>query len=117
MAKISAKDVDVAEIYDSFAPLEAIGLEGSGLVEEGKGGKAAIEGITQRDGKIPVNPTGGVLCRGHPIGATGVLQAVDIVRQLRGEAGKCQVDSPEVGMTLNFGGPGSVCVVHIFRRG
>lgn len=117
MAKISPKDVDVAEIYDSFAPLEAIGLEGSGLVDEGKGGKAAIEGITHRDGEIPVNTTGGVLCRGHPIGATGVLQAVDIVRQLRGEAGKCQVSDPQIGMTLNFGGPASVCVVHIFRRG
>lgn len=116
MAGVSPKDIDVAEIYDSFAPLEAIGLEGSGLVEKGKGGKAAVEGVTQRNGEIPVNTTGGVLCRGHPIGATGVLQAVDIVRQLRGEAGKCQVDSPEVGITLNFGGPGSVCVVHIFRR-
>jgi len=96
MAGVSPKDIDVAEIYDSFAPLEAIGLEGSGLVEKGKGGKAAVEGVTQRNGEIPVNTTGGVLCRGHPIGATGVLQAVDIVRQLRGEAAKCQVDSPEV---------------------
>jgi len=116
MAGISPKDIDVAEVYDSFAPLEAIGVEGARLVEEGKGGKAAIEGLTQRDGQIPVNTTGGVLCRGHPIGATGVLQVIDIVRQLRGEAGKCQVDNPEVGLTLNFGGPGSVCVVHVLRR-
>ncbi len=116
MAGVSPEDIDVAEVYDSFAPLEAIGVEGAGLVEEGKGGKAAIEGLTQRDGQIPVNTTGGVLCRGHPIGATGVLQVIDIVRQLRGEAGKCQVDNPEVGLTLNFGGPGSVCVVHVLRR-
>jgi acetyl-CoA C-acetyltransferase len=116
MARISPKDVDTAEIHDAFSILEIIGYEDLGFVKKGEGGKFTEEGNTAIGGKIPVNTSGGLKACGHPVGATGIKQAAEIVEQLRGDAGKRQVDGAEIGMTHNVGGSGATAVVHIFSR-
>ena len=116
MARIEPKQVDLAEVHDSTTISEIIAVEDLGFCEKGEGGKITEEGITAIDGSLPINPGGGLEGRGHPIGATGIAQAVEIVLQLRGEAGKRQVKKAEVGLTHNVGGSGGTAVVHIFRR-
>jgi len=116
MARIKPEEVDVAEIHDSFSITGIISLEDLGFFEKGKAAKAVSEGEIAPGGKIAVNTFGGLKARGHPIGATGVYQAVEIVKQLRGEAGKNQVDNAEIGLTQNIGGVGGTVTVHIFRR-
>ncbi|MCS7136596.1 MAG: thiolase domain-containing protein [Nitrososphaerota archaeon] len=116
MAGIEPKNIDVAELHDNFTITEIISYEDLGFCEKGKGGLMIQEGETEIGGRIPVNTSGGLKARGNPIGATGVAQVVEIVQQLRGEAGKRQVSGAEVGMTQNIGGSGSTCVVHIFGR-
>ncbi|MDI6902570.1 MAG: thiolase domain-containing protein [Methanocellales archaeon] len=113
MASIEPKDVDLAEVHDCFTIAEICAIEDLGFVPKGKGGPATEEGMTALDGKIPVNPSGGLKACGHPVGATGIKQAVEIVLQLRGEAGKRQVGGAEVGLTHNVGGTGGTAVVHI----
>lgn len=115
-AKVTPKDIEVAEVHDAFTIGEVLAIEGLGFVELGKGGKATEEGITQIGGKIPVNTSGGLKAKGHPVGATGVAQAVEVVLQLRGEADKRQVDA-DIGLTHNVGGSGGTAVVHIFEKG
>ena len=117
MAGVSAKDIDVAEIYNSFAIQEPLGIEGLGFAKRGDGWKGAEDGSTWLDGKIAVNPSGGLLCKGHPLGATGATQAVDIVEQLRGTApeGMLRADA-EIGISACRGGPGSVGAIHIYQR-
>ncbi len=115
-ANIKPKDIEVAEVHDAFTIGEILAIEGLGFVDVGKGGRATEEGITQRDGEIPINTSGGLKAKGHPVGATGVAQAVEIVLQLRGQAGKRQVDA-EVGLTHNVGGSGGTAVVHILEKG
>lgn len=115
-AKIKPGDVQVAEVHDAFTIGEILAIEGLGFVKLGKGGKATEEGLTQRDGKIPVNTSGGLKAKGHPVGATGIAQAAEIVTQLRGDAGKRQVDA-DLGLTHNVGGSGGTAVVHIFEKG
>ncbi len=115
-ANIKPKDIDVAEVHDAFTIGEIVAIEGLGFVDMGKGGRATEEGITQRDGEIPINMSGGLKAKGHPVGATGVAQAVEIVLQLRGQAEKRQVDA-EVGLTHNVGGSGGTAVVHILEKG
>ncbi len=116
MAGIEPKNIDVAELHDNFTITEIISYEDLGLCEKGKGGLMIEEGETEIGGRIPVNPSGGLKARGNPIGATGAAQIVEIVQQLRGEAGKRQVSGAEIGMTQNIGGSGSTCVIHIFGR-
>jgi len=89
-------------------------LEALALVERGKGGQAAESGMTALGGKIPVNTSGGLKAKGHPVGATGVAQVIEIIRQLRGEAGPRQVKGARIGLTQNMGGTGGSSVVHIF---
>ncbi|MDI6859301.1 MAG: thiolase domain-containing protein [Methanocellales archaeon] len=113
MASIEPNDVDLAEVHDCFTIAEICAIEDLGFVPKGKGGPATEEGMTALDGKIPVNPSGGLKACGHPVGATGIKQAVEIVLQLRGEAGKRQVGGAEVGLTHNVGGTGGTAVVHI----
>ena len=117
MAGVTAKDIDVAEIYNSFAIQEPLGIEGLGFAKMGQGWKGAKDGSTWLDGKIAVNPSGGLLCKGHPLGATGATQAVDIVEQLRGTApeGMQRADT-EIGISACRGGPGSVGAIHIYQR-
>jgi len=107
MAKKRPEDIDVCETHDAFAILEAIQSEDLGFFRKGEGAKAAHEGLTQIGGKIPINPSGGLKARGHPLGATGVAQVVELVWQLRNEAGKRQVEGAKTGITCNFGGFGN----------
>ncbi len=114
-AGIKPKDVDVAEVHDCFTIAEIIAIEDLGFVEKGKGGKATEEGLTALDGEIPVNTSGGLKAKGHPVGATGVAQINEIVLQLRGEAGERQVKGAEKGLAHNVGGSGGTAVVHILE--
>ena len=107
MAKKTPQDIDVAELHDAFEILEAVQSEDIGFFKKGEGARAAHEGLTQIGGKIPINPSGGLKARGHPLGATGVAQVVELTWQLRGEAGKRQVDGAKTGITCNFGGFGN----------
>jgi len=115
MAKLTPQDIDVVELHDCFTPAEIIDSEDIGFFEKGKGGQAVEEGITQVDGKLPINPSGGLLSKGHPVGATGLGQIYEIVKQLRGEH-ENQVKGAEIGLTHNAGGTGAVCCVHILKR-
>lgn len=114
-AKIKPEDVDVAEVHDCFTIAEILAIEDLGFVKKGKGGKAVEEGLTTLDGDLPVNTSGGLKAKGHPVGATGVAQVVEIVKQLRGEAEKRQVKDANIGLTHNVGGSGASCVVHILE--
>jgi len=116
MANLTSKDIDFAEVHDCFTIAEICAIEDLGFVKKGDGGKASIEGMTAIGGKIPINTSGGLKACGHPVGATGVKQAVEIVLQLRGEAGKRQIDGAEIGLTHNVGGSGGTAVIHIFGR-
>lgn len=109
------KDLNVVELHDCFTIAEIVVLEALGLVERGKGGQAAESGMTSLGGKIPVNTSGGLKAKGHPVGATGVAQIAEVTRQLRGEAGPRQVKGARVGLTQNMGGTGGSCVVHILE--
>lgn len=115
MANKTISDIDFAEVHDCFTIAEIIILESIGLVEPGQGGPATIDGLTTLDGDFPVNPSGGLKSKGHPVGATGVGQIVEVVTQLRNQAGKRQVKNPSIAMTQNMGGSGGSCVVHIIE--
>ncbi|MFQ5919890.1 MAG: thiolase domain-containing protein, partial [Thermoplasmata archaeon] len=106
----------LAEVHDNYTISEILAIEDLLFVEKGKGGPATEEGVTERDGEIAVNPSGGLKARGQPVGATGIAQAVEVVRQLRGEADARQVDGAEVGLTHVQGGTGATAVVHVLRR-
>ncbi|KZX11713.1 thiolase domain-containing protein [Methanobrevibacter curvatus] len=116
MAKLSHKDIDALEVHDCFSINGILAIEDLGFVKKGEGGKAVEDGITRIDGDIPVNPSGGLKARGHPLGATGIAQAAEIVWQLRGDAGKRQIDGAEIGMTQNIGGTGGTAAIHILSR-
>lgn len=116
MAKLQRSKIDVAEVHDCFTIAEIMAIEDLGFFEKGMGGPATINGETAIGGKIPVNTSGGLKACGHPVGATGIKQAVEIVEQLRGDAGKRQVEGAEVGLTHNVGGTGGTVVVHILAR-
>jgi acetyl-CoA C-acetyltransferase len=116
MAKLQRSTIDVAEVHDCFTIAEIMAIEDLGFFEKGAGGPATIAGDTAIGGKIPINTSGGLKACGHPVGATGIKQAVEIVEQLRGDAGKRQVDGAEVGLTHNVGGTGGTVVVHILAR-
>lgn len=109
------KDIDLVEVHDCFTITEIVAIEDLGFVKKGEGGKATENGLTALNGEIPVNTSGGLKSKGHPVGATGVAQAVEIVTQLRGKAGKRQVKDARIGMTHNVGGSGATAVIHIFE--
>ena len=115
-AKISPKDVDFAEVHDCFTIAEIMAVEALGFCEQGKGGKFTEQGNTEIGGKIPVNTSGGLKAKGHPVGATGVAQAIEAFWQLNGMAGKRQVKGAEIGLTHNVGGSGATAVVHIYKK-
>ena len=118
MAGIGPDEVHVVEVHDATAPAELIVYEELGLCRAGEGGKMIDDGVTKLGGRVPVNPSGGLLAKGHPVGATGVAQISEIFWQLRGEAGKRQVSGAKVGLTENGGGvlgnENAVASVHIF---
>jgi acetyl-CoA C-acetyltransferase len=113
MAGLGPEDVDVAELHDAFTILEIAESEQTGFFDKGTGHLALERGETLLTGDLPINPSGGLKARGHPVGATGVAQVAEIAWQLRGEAGERQVAEAKVGFTCNFGGFGNnvVCFV------
>jgi acetyl-CoA C-acetyltransferase len=116
MAGVTPKDIDFAEVHDCFTIAEIIDIEDLGFFEKGRGGIAAREGITHRNGEIPINPSGGLKSKGHPIGATGVGQVVEVFEQLTGTAGDRTVKDAEIALTHNFGATGASAAVHIFQK-
>jgi acetyl-CoA C-acetyltransferase len=116
MAGIGPDDIDVAELHDAFQILEVALSEEVGFFERGCGHLAAREGRTRVSGDKPINTSGGLKAKGHPVCATGVSQAVEIIRQLRGEAEGRQVEGAKTGMTVNFGGFGNNVVALIFTN-
>ena len=112
-AGVRPKDIDVAEIHDCFTIAEIIALEDLGFVERGQGGPATLEGYTALDGEKPVNTSGGLKSKGHPVGATGVAQICEVVEQIRGECGERQVKHAKIGLIENLGGSGATCVVSV----
>jgi acetyl-CoA acetyltransferase len=104
------------ELHDCFTIAEIVATEGLGLFEPGTGGIAAEKGWTSLGGRIPVNTSGGLKAKGHPIGATGAAQVCEIVTQLRGEAGPRQVDGARVGLTHTLGGNTATVLVSLFGR-
>ncbi len=115
MAGIERKDIDVVEVHDCFTIAEIMALEDIGFFKKGEAGPAILDGQTRRDGDLPVNPSGGLKAKGHPIGATGISQVFSIVEQLRGVAGSLQIADAEIGLTQNLGGSGGTQVLHIFK--
>jgi len=116
MADKKPEDIDFIEVHDCFTIAEICATEALGIVDKGKGGEAVESGLTDLEGKIPVNTSGGLKSKGHPVGATGIAQIVEVTKQLRGEAGERQVKDARVGMTQNMGGSGGSSVVHILER-
>jgi len=106
----------VVELHDCFTIAEIVATEGLGLFEPGAGGRAAEAGRTSLGGEIPVNPSGGLKAKGHPIGATGAAQIAEIVTQIRGEAGPRQVDGAKTGLTHTLGGNTATVLVSLFGR-
>lgn len=116
MANIEPKDIDVCEVHDCFTIAEILAIEDLGFFKKGEGGKASLEGRTGLNGEVVVNTSGGLKAAGHPVGATGVKQAVEIVLQLQERATNRQVKDAEIGLTHNVGGSGATAVVHIFKK-
>jgi len=115
MAKRKPSDLHVAEVHDCFTIAEVCAIEELGLAPRGQGGDAALSGLTARDGRSPVNTSGGLKSKGHPVGASGVAQICEVVAQLRGEAGERQVRNARIGLTQNMGGSGGSSVVHVLE--
>ena len=115
MAKRKPSDIHLAEVHDCFTIAEVCAIEELGFVPRGQGGDAARSGLTARDGRSPVNTSGGLKSKGHPVGATGVAQIHEVVTQLRGEAGERQVRNARIGLTQNMGGSGGSSVVHVLE--
>jgi benzoylsuccinyl-CoA thiolase BbsB subunit len=121
MAHVGPEDIDLCELHDAFAINELLHYEELGFCSRGEGGILIEKGETEIDGKIPVNTSGGLLSKGHPLGATGVAQIAEIVWQLRGKAGKRQVKNPKVGLAHLVGGAvtdieNGACTVHIIKK-
>lgn len=113
MARLMPADIDVFEVHDAFSIMAALSLEAAGFAERGQGVRFAHEQGISLDGKLPISTMGGLKARGHPVGATGVYELVDLATQLRGQAGANQVQGAALGMTQNIGGTGATVVTHI----
>lgn len=115
MADVKPERINVAEVHDCFTIAEIIAYEDLGLCKPGDGGKIAEKGETRLGGRIPVNTSGGLKSKGHPVGATGTGQAYEIYMQLTGRADRRQVKDAKIGLTHNVGGSGATATVHIYR--
>jgi len=115
MAATKPSDIDVAEVHDCFTIAELIAYEDLDFCKAGKGGTLAESGETRLNGRLPVNTSGGLKAKGHPVGATGTAQAYEIYLQLTGQADRRQVKNAKVGLTHNVGGSGATATVHIYR--
>jgi len=116
MAGVTSDDIDVFELHDAFSIMAALSLEATGFAERGQGVRLGLENQIGIQGKIPVCTRGGLKARGHPVGATGMYQIVEVAQQLRGECGATQVDGASIGMAQNIGGSGATILTHILRR-
>ncbi len=116
MAGVGPNDIDVADVHDCFTIAEILAYEDLGFCKRGAGGKMIEEKQTYIGGQVAVNVDGGLKAKGHPVGATGASMVVEMVKQLRGEAGERQVNGAEIGLTHNVGGIGQYCFVGIFKR-
>jgi acetyl-CoA C-acetyltransferase len=115
MAGVNPDDIDVFELHDAFSIMAALSLEASGFAERGQGVRLGLDDEINPQGRVPVCTRGGLKARGHPVGATGVYQIVEVVQQLRGECGKTQVEDARVGMAQNIGGSGATILTHILK--
>ena len=115
-AGVGPADIDVFELHDAFTIMSVLSLEASGFAERGKGVQLGLDGAIAPGGRIPVCTRGGLKARGHPVGATGVYQIVEVVQQLRGECGETQVPEARTGMAQNIGGSGATILTHILKR-
>jgi acetyl-CoA acetyltransferase len=116
MAGVKPEDVDAAEVHDCFTIAELMAYEDLGFCRPGEGASLIERGETGLGGRIPVNTSGGLKAKGHPVGATGTGQAYEMYLQLTGQAEKRQVKDAEIGLTHNVGGSGATATVHIYRR-
>ena len=116
MAGLQPKDIDFAEVHDCFTIAEVIDIEDLGFFPKGKAAHAVRDGATRRNGEIPINPSGGLKSKGHPIGATGIGQVVEVFEQFTGRAGERTIPNAEIALTHNFGATGASAAVHIFRK-
>jgi acetyl-CoA C-acetyltransferase len=115
MANVEPKDIDVFELHDAFSIMSALSLEACGFAERGQGVRLGLENEIGPRGRVPVCTRGGLKARGHPVGATGMYQIVEIVQQLRGECGNTQVEGAQIGMAQNIGGSGATILTHILK--
>ncbi len=115
MAGRGPGDIDLAEVHDCFTIAEIMAIEACGFCERGRGGPVSASGETALGGRLPVNPSGGLKAKGHPVGATGVAQIAEIALQLRGQAGDRQVERATTGLAQNMGGSGGSSIVHILE--
>ena len=117
MANVAPSDIDVFELHDAFSIMSALSLEACGFADRGKGVRLGLDDEISPNGRVPVCTRGGLKARGHPVGATGMYQIVEVVQQLRGECGKTQVDGAKMGMAQNIGGSGATIITHILKAG
>jgi len=114
---LTPKDIDLFELHDAFTIMASLSLEAAGFAQRGKGPQLALDGNILPTGEIPIATLGGLKARGHPVGATGMYQIVEVVQQLRQEAGPAQVEGARIGMAQNIGGSGSNIITHILTAG
>jgi len=115
-AGITPQDVDLFEVHDAFSIMAALSLEACGFAERGQAPRLGLDGEITPSGRIPIDTRGGLKARGHPVGATGMYQIVEVVQQLRGECGETQVENAKIGMAQNIGGSGATILTHILRK-
>jgi acetyl-CoA C-acetyltransferase len=117
MAGITKDEIDVFELHDAFSIMAALSLEACGFAERGQGVRLGLDNEISPKGRLPVCTRGGLKARGHPVGATGMYQIVEVLQQLRGECGETQVDGAKIGMAQNIGGSGATIITHILKAG
>jgi acetyl-CoA C-acetyltransferase len=115
MANVGPQDIDVFELHDAFSIMSALSLEACGFAERGQGMRLGLDNEISPEGRVPICTRGGLKARGHPVGATGIYQIVEVVQQLRGECNGTQVDGARVGMAQNIGGSGATILTHILK--
>ncbi len=117
LAGVEPEDIDVFELHDAFSIMSALSLEACGFAERGQGVRLGLDNQIGPKGRVPVCTRGGLKARGHPVGATGIYQIVEVIQQLRGECGNTQVDGARIGMAQNIGGSGATILTHILKAG
>jgi acetyl-CoA C-acetyltransferase len=114
-AGLQPEDINFFELHDAFSIMAALSLEACGFAERGQGPRLALDGAISPQGRLPICTRGGLKARGHPVGATGVYQLVEVVQQMRGECAETQVENPKIGMAQNIGGSGATILTHILK--